>query len=323
MRARVRLDVRVLGAEELLRAVDRELLDLVDDLAAAVVAAAGIALRVLVRRGGADRLEHRRPREVLRRDELDLPALALELFREESRDVGVDLVEPGVLQLLERLLGRGHISDATGRRGRHTVVMNALRIAVVAAVGVRRSCAATQRSLPRSRADRRPRRSSASSSTSTGECRRIKSSSTGSGRRTAALHVDASGHHDAGRRRQRPRRARRACSPATQRLHIGMSFARAPLQVRLLRRRHREPARDRPLEERRRRRKPQRTACSGAACPGKLARQRAGSVSAEGTEHGIFENQFQVVVRGAEWRPCSAAGPVHGPGNGAPRCATT
>ena len=49
LRARVRLDVRVLGAEQLLRAVDRELLDLVDELAAAVVAAPGIALGVLVR----------------------------------------------------------------------------------------------------------------------------------------------------------------------------------------------------------------------------------------------------------------------------------
>ena len=58
LRARVRLDVRVLGAEQLLRAVARELLDLVDDLAAAVVALAGIALGVLVRRHRADRLEH-------------------------------------------------------------------------------------------------------------------------------------------------------------------------------------------------------------------------------------------------------------------------
>jgi hypothetical protein len=44
----VRLDVRVLGAEQLLRAVDRELLDLVDDLAAAVVATTRIALGLLV-----------------------------------------------------------------------------------------------------------------------------------------------------------------------------------------------------------------------------------------------------------------------------------
>ena len=117
LRAGVRLDVRVLGAEQLLRPVDRELLDLVDDLAAAVVAAPRIALGVLVRRHGADRLEHGGPREVLRRDQLDLAALPLELFAEEPRDVGVDLVEPRLLQLLERRLGRGHTSDATGRRG--------------------------------------------------------------------------------------------------------------------------------------------------------------------------------------------------------------
>ena len=89
LRARVRLDVRVLGAEQLLRPVDRELLDLVDHLAAAVVAASRIALGVLVRRHGADRLEHGGPREVLGRDQLDLPALALELRRRgaaRSRD---------------------------------------------------------------------------------------------------------------------------------------------------------------------------------------------------------------------------------------------
>ena len=48
LRARVRLDVGVLGAEQRLRAIDRELLDHVDELAAAVVALAGIALGVLV-----------------------------------------------------------------------------------------------------------------------------------------------------------------------------------------------------------------------------------------------------------------------------------
>ena len=55
--ARVRLDVRVLGAEERLRAVDRELLDPVDELAAAVVALARVALGVLVRRHRAEGLE--------------------------------------------------------------------------------------------------------------------------------------------------------------------------------------------------------------------------------------------------------------------------
>ena len=112
LRPGVRLDVRVLGAEERLRAVDRELLDLVDDLAAAVVAAARIALGVLVRRHAADGLEHRRPREVLGRDELDLAALALELALEECSDLRIDVGEPGGAQLLERS-GVVAIGDAT------------------------------------------------------------------------------------------------------------------------------------------------------------------------------------------------------------------
>ena len=48
LRARMRLHVGVVGAEELLRAVDRELLGDVDELAAAVVALAGVAFGVLV-----------------------------------------------------------------------------------------------------------------------------------------------------------------------------------------------------------------------------------------------------------------------------------
>ena len=43
----MRLHVRVLGPEERLGAVDRELLDLVDDLAPAVVAPARVALGYL------------------------------------------------------------------------------------------------------------------------------------------------------------------------------------------------------------------------------------------------------------------------------------
>ena len=50
--ARVRLHVGVLGAEQRLDALAGEVLDLVDDLVAAVVALAGIALGVLV---GEDR----------------------------------------------------------------------------------------------------------------------------------------------------------------------------------------------------------------------------------------------------------------------------
>ena len=53
LRAGVRLDVGVLGAEQRLGAVDRELLDDVDVLAAAVVALARVALGVLVGQHGA------------------------------------------------------------------------------------------------------------------------------------------------------------------------------------------------------------------------------------------------------------------------------
>ena len=108
LRARVRLDVRVLRAEERLRAVDRELLDLVDDLAAAVVAAPRIPLGVLVRRDAAHGLEHRRPREVLGRDELDLVALARELLLEECGDFRIDVGEPGGAKVVERQGRRRH-----------------------------------------------------------------------------------------------------------------------------------------------------------------------------------------------------------------------
>jgi len=91
----VRLDVRVLGVKERLRPVDRGLLDLVDDVAAAVVALARVALRVLVRRDAADRLEDARPREVLGSDQLDLVPLPVELLAQELGDLGVDLGEPG------------------------------------------------------------------------------------------------------------------------------------------------------------------------------------------------------------------------------------
>ncbi len=52
--ARVRLDVGVVGAEQRLHPVDGELLDVVDDGVAAVVALAGVALGVLVGEHRAD-----------------------------------------------------------------------------------------------------------------------------------------------------------------------------------------------------------------------------------------------------------------------------
>ena len=108
LRARMGLDVCVLGLEEILGPVDRELLDLVDDLAAAVVPLARVPLGVLVRRHRADRLEDRRPREVLRRDQLDLAALPLELVAEERRDVRIDLGKARGAQFGEGMGGVDH-----------------------------------------------------------------------------------------------------------------------------------------------------------------------------------------------------------------------
>jgi len=56
--AGMRLDVGVFGAEQLLGAIDRELLDLVGVFAAAVVTLAGIAFGVLVGEDGAHGFEN-------------------------------------------------------------------------------------------------------------------------------------------------------------------------------------------------------------------------------------------------------------------------
>ena len=99
-RAGVRLDVGVRGAEEALRPLDRERLGDVDELAAAVVAAAGVALRVLVREDGALRLQHGDRDEVLARDHLEVVALPAELLLEDGGDLRVDLAQRGVEQVL-------------------------------------------------------------------------------------------------------------------------------------------------------------------------------------------------------------------------------
>ena len=95
------------GAEQRLRPLDRELLGDVDLFAAAVVAATGVALGVLVGQHRALRLQHRDGHEVLGRDHLEIPALALEFALEHLRDLGVDLGERRV----EVLVGHGVLLD--------------------------------------------------------------------------------------------------------------------------------------------------------------------------------------------------------------------
>ena len=76
-------------AEELLGALDREALDLVDEFAAAVVALAGIALGVLVGEAAALGGHDGRRGVVLARDELDVLLLALRFSVNPLPQIGI------------------------------------------------------------------------------------------------------------------------------------------------------------------------------------------------------------------------------------------
>ena len=89
LRAGVRLDIRMLRAEELHRPVTREVLDLVDILAAAVVSRAGIALSIFICEMAAHGFHHSGRNKVLRCDKLYMVSLALELAHHRIVDRGV------------------------------------------------------------------------------------------------------------------------------------------------------------------------------------------------------------------------------------------
>ena len=65
-----------------------------------------------------DRLEHARPGEVLRRDQLDLAALALQLAADQLGDLRVDVGEAGAAEVLEGLLRRREPSARCYSRNR-------------------------------------------------------------------------------------------------------------------------------------------------------------------------------------------------------------
>jgi hypothetical protein len=90
-----RLDVGVIGAEQLLGALDGQGFDLVHVLAATVVALARIAFGVFVGQAAALGLHHALAGVVLRRDQLDVIFLALLLGihrRQQCIVVTLDLV---------------------------------------------------------------------------------------------------------------------------------------------------------------------------------------------------------------------------------------
>src|SRR4051794_1028471 len=78
LRTRVSLNVRMICVEELLCSVDCELLDLIDKLAATVVALSRKPFGVLVGERSAHCFEHSFGNEVLARDELDTVTLAID-----------------------------------------------------------------------------------------------------------------------------------------------------------------------------------------------------------------------------------------------------
>ena len=87
--ARVGLHVGVLCAEQLLRARDRQRLGDVDELAAAVVALARIALGVLVRQHRSGSVEYCLADEVLRGDQLEAGVLPVPFVPNGRGNLGI------------------------------------------------------------------------------------------------------------------------------------------------------------------------------------------------------------------------------------------
>ena len=103
LRTRVRLHVGVVGAEELLGAIDSQLLGDIHVLATTVIALARIAFGIFVGEHGTLRLEHARARIVLGGDQLDVIFLTLPFGAHRSGELWVES-------------GNGHLSGEH-RRG--------------------------------------------------------------------------------------------------------------------------------------------------------------------------------------------------------------
>lgn len=85
----MRLDIGVLGAEELFGAFAGEVFDDVHVLAAAVITFAGVTFGVLVGEDAAGGLEDGFGGEVFAGDELEAAVLALQLAADGAPDVGI------------------------------------------------------------------------------------------------------------------------------------------------------------------------------------------------------------------------------------------
>ena len=91
--ARIRLHIGELAIEESGDALDRQRLNDIDILAAAIIAPARIALRILVGEHRTLRIEHRLGDNILRSDQFDFIALTAKLLLDRGRDLRIDLGE--------------------------------------------------------------------------------------------------------------------------------------------------------------------------------------------------------------------------------------
>ena len=108
--AGVRLDVGEIDAEQLLGALDGELFGDIDELAAAVVALARIALGVFVGHDRALRLEHGAGDDVLGGDQLDLVLLATEFLVDRVGDLRIGVGKRAIEEGFGRSIGHGESS---------------------------------------------------------------------------------------------------------------------------------------------------------------------------------------------------------------------
>ncbi len=113
--AGVGLHIGIAAAEQARGPLDRKVFRDVHELAAAIVALAGIAFGVFVRQRRADRLQHGARDDVLRGNQFDFLALTLQLQPDGPRELGVCLAErrgkePGV-RVGEGLVIRPEIAD--------------------------------------------------------------------------------------------------------------------------------------------------------------------------------------------------------------------
>jgi hypothetical protein len=85
----VRLDIRIFAVEELAKPVDGELLHLVYDFAASIVAVSRITFRVFVGEYRTERVKYIIAHEVFRSDEFDAVSLAFLLLLYKFRDLKI------------------------------------------------------------------------------------------------------------------------------------------------------------------------------------------------------------------------------------------